>query len=380
MPILNLSAIDLNMELIWHEINKIDPSNIPIPIVKVGIAIFLLSLLQFLNQSLVTIVIKNFKRLASKVNIRFNDELALILKPALSYLILVSGLWLVNEFLADDLKLSDELKQLITKILGLIGFFSIAYIIYQASSVLGKSFAHIVLRTGTDLDNLLRPLMPKLFQSIAVILVIIKLSELFLGQSATALVGLLGGAGITLGLIFKEILYDWFCTIIIYLDRLFQEGDWVKVAGTSGSARIISIGFRTTALHMVEGGSILKMPNSKMVAGTVENWSQNVGREVKLGLNLILKLDSVSAEKTAMICDRIQEMPKSIQGCYELSRVRFSKIELNVRTIEILAFVSEEKLYFKAEKQLNLAILELLEHEGVNPFSVKLEVEEGQPS
>jgi MscS family membrane protein len=362
------------MEIVWHTLNTINYSNIPI--VKIAIAIFILSLLQVLNKSLVTIAIKGFKRLTSKVNIRFNDELALLLKPSLSYLILVSGLWIGNEILAENL--GSQLNDLIAKILNLIAIFAVAYIIYQASSVLGKFFAQIVLQTGTDLDILLKPLMPKIFQSIAVIIVIIKLTELFLGQSATALVGLLGGAGITLGLIFKDILYDWFCTIIIYLDRLFQEGDWVKVAGTSGSARIVSIGFRTTALHMVEGGAILKMPNSKMVSGTVENWSQNVGREVKLGLNLILKLDSVSAEKTALICDRIQEMPKSIQGCYELSRVRFSKIELNVRTIEVLAFVSEEKLYFKAEKQLNLAILELLESEGINPFSVHLEIEEGQ--
>jgi MscS family membrane protein len=364
------------MELIWNALNNINYSSIPI--VKIAIAIFILSLLQLLNKFLVTIAIKSFKRLTSKVDIRFNDELALLLKPSLSYLILVGGLWIANEILAENI--GTQLNELITKILNLIVIFAVAYIIYQASSVLGKLFAHIILQTGTDLDNLLKPLMPKLFQSIAIILVVIKLSELFLGQSATALVGLLGGAGITLGLIFKDILYDWFCTIIIYLDRLFQEGDWVKVAGTSGSARIVSIGFRTTSLHMVEGGAILKMPNSKMVSGTVENWSQNVGREMRLGLNLILKLDSVSAEKTALICDRIQEMPKSIQGCYELSRVRFSKIELNVRTIEVLAFVNEEKLYFKAEKQLNLAILELLEHEGVNPFSVKLEVEEGQPS
>jgi MscS family membrane protein len=364
------------MEIIWNELKTYNYSNIPI--VKLAIAIFILSLLQILNKFLVAIAIKSFKRLTSKVNIRFNDELASLLKPSLSYLILVSGLWIANEILAENI--GTQLNALVTKILNLIVIFAVAYIIYQASSVLGKLFAHMVLQTGTELDHLLKPLMPKIFQSIAIILVVIKLSELFLGQSATALVGLLGGAGITLGLIFKEILYDWFCTIIIYLDRLFKEGDWVKVAGTSGSARIVSIGFRTTSLHMVEGGAILKMPNSKMVSGTVENWSQNVGREVKLGLNLILKLDSISAEKTAKICDHIQEMPKSIQGCYELSRVRFSKIELNVRTIEVLAFVSEEKLYFKAEKQLNLAILELLEKEGVNPFSVHLEIEEGQPS
>ncbi len=59
----------------------------------------------------------------------------------------------------------------------------------------------------------------------------IKISEIFLGQSAAALVGLLGGAGITIGLLFKDIVYDWFCTLIIYSDNLYREGDWVGISG-----------------------------------------------------------------------------------------------------------------------------------------------------
>ncbi len=364
----------LNMEIIWNALKDINYSSVPV--VKIAIAIVLLSLIQLLNKFLVAIAIKSFRRFASKVNIRFNDELAAILKPSLSYLVLVSGLWIVNEIFAENL--GPQLNSLVAKILNLIIIFTFAYILYQSASVLGKLFANTVLETGTELDALLEPLMPKIFQSLAIILVVLKLSELFLGQSATALVGLLGGAGITLGLIFKDILYDWFCTIIIYLDRLFQEGDWVKVTGTSGSARIVNIGFRTTTLHMVDGGSILKMPNSKMVAGTVENWSQNSTRDVKLGINIVLKLDSISAEQTERICDRIQEIPKSMPCCYELCRVRFSKIELNLRTIEVLAFVKEENLYFKAEKQLNLAILEILERERANPFYAPLPIEEEQ--
>jgi MscS family membrane protein len=365
-----------NMEIIWNAINNINYSNIPI--VKIAIAIIILAVIQLLNKFLVAIAIKSFKRFANKVNIRFNDELASILKPSLSYLVLVSGLWLVNEILAENI--GTQLNGVITKTLNLIFIFTLAYILYQSSLFLGKLFADMILQTGTELDALLEPLMPKIFQSIAIILVVIKLSEIFLGQSATALVGLLGGAGITLGLIFKDILYDWFCTIIIYLDRLFQEGDWVKVTGTSGSARIVRIGFRTTTLHLLDGGSILKMPNSKMVAGTVENWSQNPTDDVKLGINLILKLDSASAEQTARVCDLIQSLPKSMSCCYKIERVRFSKIELNLRTIEILAFVNNEQLYFNAEKQLNLAILELLEGEGISLASVQLQVDATAPN
>jgi MscS family membrane protein len=320
----------------------------------------------------VALILESAKRFTNRINIKFNDELLAIVKPSLSYLVLVGGLWVSKEILAGNI--GTQLNATLTNILNLIVLFTVIYVLYQSSSILGKIVAKVVLHTGTELDELLKPLMPKIFQSIAIIIINIKLSELFLGQSATALIGLLGGAGITLGLLFKDIVYDWFCTIIIYLDRVCREGDWIKISGINGSVRIVSIGFRTTTLHLVNNGSILKMPNSRMIAGIVENWSQNPGKEVKLGISLILKIDNISSQQTARICNRIQAIPKSIQECYEFCRVRFSRIEFNARVIEIVAFVNDEKLYFEAEKKLNLAILELLEDEGINFLSVQLQI------
>jgi MscS family membrane protein len=229
-----------------------------------------------------------------------------------------------------------------------------------------------VLHTETELDELLRPLMPKIFQSAAIIILAIKLSELFLGQSAAALVGLLGGAGITLGLLFKDIVYDWFCTLIIYSDNLYREGDWVGISGVEGFVQIMNIGFRTTTLHIYQWGSILKMPNSKMISGIVENWSQNPGKELKWGVSLTLKIDGISAKQTAAICDSIREIPSFVNGLAKEIIVRFSKIENNARVIKVVAFVNDENLYFEAEKNLNLAILELLEQEGIDFLYVEL--------
>jgi MscS family membrane protein len=137
--------------------------------------------------------------------------------------------------------------------------------------------------------------------------------------------------------------------------------------------QIKDIGFRTTTLHLAKWGSILKMPNSRMISGIVENWSQNPGDELKWGLNLILSIDGISAQQTARICDSIQELPKQIPGFSPSCTVRFKKIEYNARVIEIMAFVNDDNLYFAAERKLNLAILELLEKEGIDFLHIKLQ-------
>lgn len=359
------------METVLNALQSINYSNIPIA--KIAAVIVILTITQTLRRFVLAVIIKTIEKFTSKTETTLDDELIAIIKPALNWLILIGGFWLIKEILSEEL--GSKLTDTIGKSLNLIVIFIVGYVVYRASSILGQLIANVVLQTETELDELLRPLMPKIFQSAAIIVLVIKISEIFLGQSAAALVGLLGGAGITLGLLFKDIVYDWFCTIIIYSDNLYREGDWVGISGVDGFVQILEIGFRTTTLHIVKWGSIMKMPNSRMISGIVENWSQNPGEELKWGLNLILKIDGISAKQTARICDAIQQMPTSIPGLSPKCTVRFKNIEKNARVIELMAFVNDDNLYFDAERNLNLAILELLEQEGIDSLYVELRTE-----
>ena len=357
------------MEPVWNTLNNINFSGIPV--VKIISVLVILILTQVLKQFVVGVIVKTIKRLTRKTETTLDDELIEVMEPALSWLIQISGFWLSKQIFAAEL--GPQLSETIGQTLNLIAVFVVAYVVYRSSSILGRLLANVVLHTDTELDQLLKPLMPKIFQSASIIILAIKISELFLGQSAAALAGLLGGAGITLGLLFKDLIYDWFCTIIIYSDNLFREGDWVSVEGVNGFVQIMSIGFRSTTLHITQWGSILKMPNSKMISGIVENWSQNPGEELKWGLNLTLKIDGISAQQTTRICNAIKEFPKSFMGLSESFVVRFSRIEDNARVIEIMAFVTDANAYFDIEKGLNIAILELLEKEGIDTLYVQLE-------
>jgi MscS family membrane protein len=186
---------------------------------------------------------------------------------------------------------------------------------------------------------------PRLFQTAALAVVVLKASELLLGASANALIGLLGGAGITFGLLLKDIIYDWFCTIIIYTDNLYRPGDWVMVEGIDGIVQVLEIGIRTTKLRLAKWDSIQKIPNSKMITVIVENWSQNPGTEQSFGINLILKIDGISAEKTAKICESLRELPKSINSLHDEGLIWLDRLEQNARVINIRVFSNNIDFY-----------------------------------
>lgn len=68
-----------------------------------------------------------------------------------------------------------------------------------------------------------------------------------------------------------------------------------------------------------------------------------------MGLNCTLKIDGISADKTAKICQSIRESIPTIKGMSDKYLVRFNHIEENARVIAIRAFVEDQKLYFVNE-------------------------------
>lgn len=361
------------MKIIWQEIQEaLFNSSITIasiPLNKIFFIVIIITLTQLLRGLFFSIVIKKIKHLTSGTNTTLDDELVKILEQPLGWLIFIAGLWLVQLILAENLE--PKVSEIGGKILSLSAIVAVAYIVYRASPVLGEMLRQLTLHTQTELDDLLVPYLPRLFQTAALAIVVLKAGEVLLGASANALIGLLGGAGITLGLLLKDIIYDWFCTIIIYTDNLYRPGDWLIVEGIDSTIQVLEVGLRSTKLRLAKWDSIKKIPNSKMINGSVENWSQSPGSQESFGINLILKIDGISAEKTAIICESLRNLPKSINSLHDQSLIWLDRLEQNARVINIRVFSNNLDLYENACEQLNIDILFLLEKEGINTLHVE---------
>jgi MscS family membrane protein len=359
------------MEKFWETLQNIDYENI-FTVTEIILVVVTLLITQILRRSIPKTVARSVDRIVFP-NRDLGEDALSIIKVCTSLLLLIAGLWIVQLILADNI--SVELNEAINKSLNLAVIFVIAYFVYRMASVFGRIMVDTVFHTDTELDDLLRLFVPKVFQAIAIFLLVLKGGELFLGASAAALVGILGGAGITLGLLLKDMIYDWFCTVIIYTDGLYKEGDWLFVSGLSGFVKVVNIGFRSTTLLVTSWGSVTKLPNSKMITGIVENWSQETDGQLMWGINWDLKIDGISASQTAKVCDGIQVLIPTIEGLAKKCLVRFSQIEGNARVIKIRAFADDLNLYFAAEKDLNLKILKLLEQLGIDTLHVELRTE-----
>ncbi|NEQ36892.1 MAG: mechanosensitive ion channel family protein [Okeania sp. SIO3I5] len=347
------------LQTLSEQIQEITVGGFPAYKLLMALGVLLLTLI--LQGVIAGVILKQIERLASGTESDLDDQLIAIIKKPLTLLIFVGGLWIIEIILVQYL--SPELKTLISDILGLVAIAVTAYVIHSAAPLLGKALESLTLQTDTDLDDLLVPYLPKLFRTAAIIVVIIKASEVFLGASAGALVGLLGGAGVALGLLLKDIIYDWFCTIIIYTDRLYKPGDWVLISGVPGFFQVVEVGLRTTRLYSWDWASIIKMPNSRMVASVVDNWSQHRGDVEEWGITGILKIDGITADQVERIMAGIDEIFKSM-GTFLEHYVYLFPIEGNARVIKYVSYHPPAG-YTPANDKFHLSLMRLLEKEGI---------------
>ena len=344
-----------------------------VPWDKALIAVGILILGRILQGVFSGIVISKIEQFTGGTETDLDDRFVAVAKQPLNGMMFLISVWAAHLVVAPFL--SADLNSKIGDVITLVAVFLFCVIIYRAAPILGELFALMTLKTNSDLDDLLVPYLPKVFQTIAVMIFLIKASETFLGASVGALIGLLGGAGVALGLLFKDIIYDWCCAVLIYTDKLYRPGDFVAVDGVSGFAQILSIGLRSTTLLISDWGSIKKLPNSRMISGVVENWSQNRGDVEDWGYVANLAIDSLTAAQTGRVMDAIEAFAKTLKSTSRHA-VIFNGIEGNARKIQIKFYINDGNLYFVHGRTLHVGIMEILEKEGIHHMNVVLTSEQ----
>ncbi|OCX43683.1 mechanosensitive ion channel protein [Campylobacter ornithocola] len=101
-----------------------------------------------------------------------------------------------------------------------------------------------------------------------------------LGFNISALIASLGIGGLAVALAAKDIIANFFASVLLLFDNSFNQGDWVEISGIEGT--IVEIGLRKTTIRTFDN-SLVFLPNSTIMGTNIKNWSKRkVGRHVKL--------------------------------------------------------------------------------------------------
>lgn len=94
----------------------------------------------------------------------------------------------------------------------------------------------------------------------------------------------MGIGGLAVALAAKDIIANFFASILLLFDNSFNQGDWVEVSDIEGT--VVETGLRKTTIRTFDN-CLVFLPNSTIMGANIKNWSKRrMGRHVRMYLGV----------------------------------------------------------------------------------------------
>lgn len=186
---------------------------------------------------------------------------------------------------------------------------SVAWLLSQFVREIIRSYGiTLIQKMGLEVDELILP-----FEAVINVLIGLFAALAFAHSQDINLLGFIASLGIVataVGLAAQNAISQLIGTIVIYLDRPFIKGDYIRLpSGLYG--RIESIGLRSTKIRTAAKSTLMIIPNSKMSEFEIENITRGKKVMVLLYLDFTRLLEE---QEQALVEQVVKESTDAING------------------------------------------------------------------
>ncbi len=232
---------------------------------------------------------------------------------------------------------------------------------YKMVDVLGIYLMKMAERTENTLDDQLVPLLRKALKTFVVIIGIVFILQ-NLQFNVMALITGISIGGLAIAFAAQDTIKNFFGSIMIFIDRPFQVGDWVVTDGIDGD--IEEVGFRSTRVRTFHN-SIVYIPNGKFADMTIDNMGKRKYRRYKTYLGVTYDTPPHLIEG---FIDGIEKIvlnhPKTRKDYYNIFLNNFAASSLEV-LLYIFFEVPNWTEELRVRQEINLEIIKLADKLGV---------------
>ena len=156
---------------------------------------------------------------------------------------------------------------------------------------------------GSDANTV--QLVGKLAKVTVSILIVMPIFQV-MGITISGILAFGGVGGLVVGMAAKDLLANFFGSFIIYMDRPFKVGDWIRSPDRNIEGTVEKIGFRVTCIRTFEKRP-LYVPNAVFTSISVENPSRMRNRRIKETIGLRYQ----DSSKMAVVLNKVDTMLRS---------------------------------------------------------------------
>lgn len=225
------------------------------------------------------IVLVTISGITRRTRTTFDDELIEAIEQPLRFVFIIIGLYAATQVVS----FPDQVDLLLTRLVRSFIAFAIFWTLYRCvgplSFLIDRAFGAFGHST---LGDSLKDFVAKLARFVIACVGIVAILEEW-QFNVGAVLGGLGLVGMAVAFGAQSLMANLFAGVTIFLDNIFEKGDWIKGAGIEGTVE--EIGFRTTKVRRFDKG-LTTIPNDKLAGDAVVNFSRMTNRRIywKIGI------------------------------------------------------------------------------------------------
>lgn len=271
-------------------------------------------------------IITNFIRKRLELNAIINKSIERLAR----ILSILAGIRLFL-YLVPMLQLPPLRNAYVIKGLNILSLFLIILVLRNIATIVFQFFSKAAKKTENTLDDQLLPVVEKLVAIIIWSFGVIYILD-YLDVNVTALLAGISIGGLALALAAQDTVKNFFGSIMIFLDRPFQIGDWIHFKGVDGTVE--EVGIRSTRIRTFSN-SLTYVPNAMLADSIVDNMGLRVYRRFKTDIG-------ITYDTKPEIIDQFVKGIREIIKMHPTTRKDYFEVHLNsfgASSINILIYM-----------------------------------------
>jgi MscS family membrane protein len=183
------------------------------------------------------------------------------------------------------------------------------------------------------------------------------------GYNPSTLIASLGILGMAAALAAQDTTKNIFGAMMIFMDKPFKIGDWIKTSHVEGT--IEEIGMRSTKVKTFED-AIVSVPNGLMANEAIINWTKREKRRIKMTLGLTY---STTSEQMTQILSQIRTLLKEDPDVHQQT-IFVNFLDFNDSSLGILCYFFTKTVdwgeYMNIRERINLEFMKIVEQNGAS--------------
>ena len=246
---------------------------------QVVTALFIVLVFLAIRRLFFRFVITTMKALTSRTKTDIDDQLLDAMEKPLELAFVVIGIYVGGQVLPLSEDVAAIFEKLIRSFIALMLFWAIYRSVDPLSSLMDRG---IEMMGSLSMRDTMKGFFVKLAKFIVIALGIAAVFQEW-GFNVAAVLGSLGLVGMAVALGAKDFIANLFAGLTIFLDRMFEKGNWIQTSDVDGIVE--DIGFRATKIRRFDK-ALVTIPNARLAGEALINFSRMTNRRIywKIGV------------------------------------------------------------------------------------------------